>query len=113
MPNASSRRSSQPPAPASTANGAISALRTPGMRQTVRSDMRWPVAAAGSAGNAQRAYASSPTPSRLINANAQRQPICWPNNVPAGTPSDHASGEPTIATAIARPCSEGTTMRAA
>ncbi|KAG0923481.1 hypothetical protein G6F32_014261 [Rhizopus arrhizus] len=78
-----------------------SALRTPGMRQTVRSDMRWPVAAAGSAGNAQRAYASSPTPSRLINANAQLQPICWPNNVPAGPPRDTARGEPTLATAIA------------
>jgi hypothetical protein len=33
--------------------------------------------------------------------------------VPAGTPSDSANGDPTIATAIARPCSDGTTMRAA
>ena len=48
-----------------------------------------------------------------VSAKAMRQPICWPSNVPAGTPSDSANGDPTIATAIARPCSDGTTMRAA
>ncbi len=82
------------------------------MRHTVPSGMRRPAPAAGKAGSAQRAYASSPTPSTLISANAQRQPICWPSNVPAGTPSDSANGDPTIATAIARPCNDGTTMRA-
>ncbi|MNN92763.1 hypothetical protein D3C81_2110930 [compost metagenome] len=39
--------------------------------------------------------------------------MVWPSSVPAGMPSDNASGVPTIATAIARPCRRGTTMRLA
>ncbi|MET3714292.1 hypothetical protein ABMD26_000540 [Pseudomonas sp. PvP001] len=48
-----------------------------------------------------------------INANAMRQPMKPPSQVPRGTPSDSAIGVPIIATASARPCSCGTTMRRA
>ncbi|MCY1409173.1 hypothetical protein D9M71_245120 [compost metagenome] len=42
-----------------------------------------------------------------------RHPTSSPNQVPAGTPNDNATGAPIIATAMARPCCSGLTMRRA
>ncbi len=90
-----------------------SAARMPGSRHTAPSVCRAPAPGADSAGKASRAHTSRPTLSSDISANAQRQPMVCPSNVPAGMPSDNASGVPTIATAMARPCNRGATMRLA
>ena len=50
---------------------------------------------------------------RSIPANATRQPNIAPSAVPAGMPIDIAAGMPSIATAIARPRSDGSTSRLA
>ena len=48
-----------------------------------------------------------------MQAKAKRQPSNPPSQVPRGTPSDRATGVPSMAMAIARPCRRGTTKRRA
>jgi hypothetical protein len=80
---------------------------------TRRSDSAAPGAWPGTSGRLVRAQAINATAITVITPKHNRQPTILPSRVPAGTPSDNASGVPTMAIAIAWPRRCGGAMRAA
>ncbi len=95
---------------ASTTN---STGRTPARVNTRRSGRWRPAACPAKSGRRARTQTMSASASTLMRPKHSRQPTHWPSTVPAGTPSDSASGVPTMAMAMARPLRWPGTMRAA
>ncbi len=85
------------------ANTTNSTARTPGRVKTRRSGARLPAAWPAKSGTWMRTHAIRISASALMMPKHQRHPTTLPRKVPAGTPSDNASGVPTIAMAMARP----------
>jgi hypothetical protein len=87
--------------------------RIPGKAKTWLSGSRLPSVCPGKSGTFIVTQAIRISVRPLMIPNEARHPITAPKYVPAGMPSDSASGVPIIATAMARPFDPSGTIRAA
>ncbi|MNE69656.1 hypothetical protein D3C80_1653920 [compost metagenome] len=87
--------------------------RTPGRVNTVLSPRRRSIGWPSKSGTFAITQTTSTRVKPLMRPKHALHPRRVPRKVPAGMPSDSASGVPTMATAIARPFSASGTMRAA
>ncbi len=86
---------------------------TPGTATVRRIGIRPPRSCPGWSGTTATTHPMSTTATPVMTENVTRHPTAPPRNVPAGTPSDNATGMPAMTTAIALPSSRAGAIRRA